>query len=1108
MRHRVALALGLLLSVLPAAAEEITGTILGTVQDAQNKVVPNVTITLLNTDKNVVVRTVQTNDQGQYSAPLLPIGHYTVTAEVQGFRKAERTHIELNVNDRLTVNFTLEVGSVTEVVTVQAEALQVDLQTPTAAGLISGTQIRELSLNNRNYIQLVALMPGVSTGFSSDQPEIGVTSPTGLSNQVNLAINGNRPTQNNWTIDGADNVDRGANLTLLNFPSVDAIAEFKVLRGQYDPEFGRSSSGEINVITRGGGSQFHGGIYEFFRNDVLNGNNFFNNAAGIARPALRYNDFGGTFSGPIYKKKTFFFFSEEARRVKTFTTFIGTVPSLAERAGTFTTPVCTRSSGTTCLATATQITNINPAAAAYIKDIFSKLPQPQDLTLDKLTSIGQNTFNHRQEVIRIDHVFGPRFSVFGRFINDSIPTVEPRGLFTGSGLPAVATTKTNAPGRNFTTRVTMTISPTALNELGYAYSYGAVVSDPTGLGSSSASPDVGSAVRLPLTSTISRVPDIAFIRNSGLFGFGPYRDFNRNHNVFDNLTRTLGRHTVKIGFTYHRYQKSENAAKGNNGSFGFADTPRPSGTPNFRQEWANFLLGNVSTFRQNSLDFRAEIRQRQLEGFAQDEFRVLSNLTLTYGVRYSYFGPAVDALGHATTFDPSYFDPSQAPQINQANGLLVSGTGVPLNGVVIGGVNSKLGKAVANHDNLDFAPRVGFAWDPFKTGKTSIRAGYGIFFDAPAINSLEQFQASNPPFVQNITISNTTLDNPGIVAPNLNLVPPFLGGPSADWRQPYSEQWSLDIQRELWKGMLLDVGYYGNVGRHLIGVVDINEPRPGAVLTAPFSPAITTPVPSGTQTQRLNFIRPFRGYDAINLFKTIFTSNYHSLQVSAQKRFRGNSLLAINYTYSHGLTTAQSDFRAPENSYDIQAEYGAAQFDRRHIFNADFVYELPWFRSQEGFAGHLLGGWEFSGIVYVYSGLPLTVTASLDPAGQGVRDPNSFAGGRPDKSGNPNSNAPHTVAQWFNTSVFAPVPSGQGRPGNSARGSVRGPGAQRWDLSLFKNIRFTESWRLQFRAEAINVFNHTNFDGVGTSSTVSSTFGQVLSARDPRVMQLALKLSF
>ncbi len=1100
-----------------AHAQEITGTIVGTVQDAQNRVTPGATITLTNTDKGIVVSTVKTNDRGDYVAALLPIGHYSVTAELAGFKQAVRSGVELNVNDHLTINFTLEVGSKEEVVTVQADALQVDLQTPTAAGLISGTQVRELALNNRNYVQLVALMPGVSTGFASDQIEIGVTSFTGLSNQVNVSINGNRPTQNNWTVDGADNVDRGANLTLLTNPSVDSIAEFKVLRGQYNPEFGRSSSGEISVITRSGESKFHGGVYEFFRNDVLNGNNFFNNRNAIARPPLRYNDFGGTIGGPLYipghynsdRKKTFFFFSEEVRRIKTFSTFSGTVPSIAERSGTFPTPVCTavNPSGA-CTAQSTQIAAINPGAAAYIKDIFSKLPQPQNLATDLLTSVGQNTFNHRQETVRIDHIFNSKLSFFGRFTNDSIPTIEPGGLFTGSSLPGVATTSTNSPGRSFTIRATMTFSPTLINEPGYAYSYGAVVSEPSGLGASANSPDVGAAVTLPFKSTIVRVPDLNFSDNSGLFGFGPYRDFNRNHNFFDTLTWIFGRHAMKFGFTYHRYQKSENHAAGNNGSFSFSDSPAPAGTALFRQEWANFLLGNVSSFTQTSVDFHAEIRQNQTELFAQDEFRLLPNLTLTYGIRYSIFGQPTDAGGQATSFDPALFNSAKAPTISFANGQITSAAGSfdPLNGVIIGGKNSPFGNAVANQSARLFAPRIGFAWDPFKTGKTSIRAGYGIFYDSPAVDSIEQFQFSNPPFVQNINISNTTLNNPGSVAPNLNLLPPFLGGPATDWRQPYTQQWSLDIQRQLWGGIILDTGYYGNVGTHLIGVVDINEPHPGDAVAA----GIVAPgqaVGAGLPTQRLNFVRPFKGYDAINLFKTIFTSNYNSLQVSAQKRFRGISEISVNYTYSHGLTTSQSDFRTPQNTYNIAAEYGSAQFDRRHVFNVNFIYELPWLRSQQGVEGHVLGGWEFAGIIYAYSGLPLTVTAARDPAGLGLRDPNSFAGGRPNQIGNPNSGAPHTIAQWFNTSAFVLVPTGVNVPGTASRGAVRGPGAQRWDLSLFKNTRILEGLTLQFRAEAINVFNHTNFNGVTTSRT-SGTYGQVTSSRDPRIMQLALKLNF
>jgi len=269
----------------PVAAQEITGSVFGTVMDKSGAIVSGATVTIENADQNdTVIRVVTANDQGDFVAQFLPIGHYTIVAEAKGFKKAERRGVTLNVNDKLTLNFTLEPGAVTETVTVEADASPIELQTATASGLITGTEIRELAINTRNYEQLVALTPGVSTGLASDQLYVGVTNPTGLSNQINFSVNGGRPTQNNWSVDGADNVDRGANLTLLTYPSVDSIEEFRVVRGQYDAEYGRSSSGQINVITRSGTSAFHGSLYEFFRNDLLNANSFFNNRSSISRP--------------------------------------------------------------------------------------------------------------------------------------------------------------------------------------------------------------------------------------------------------------------------------------------------------------------------------------------------------------------------------------------------------------------------------------------------------------------------------------------------------------------------------------------------------------------------------------------------------------------------------------------------------------------------------------------------------------------------------------------------------------------------------------------------------------------------------------------------------
>jgi len=1097
-----------------AFGQEITGSIVGTVTDRSGAVVAGATVTIENADKNdVVIRILTTNDKGEYVAPFLPIGHYTLITQAQGFRKIERHGLTLNVNDNLTVNFSLEPGAVTDAITVLAEASPVELQTATASGLISGTQIRELAINTRNYEQLVALTPGVSTNLASDQLYVGVSSPTGLSNQINFSVNGGRPTQNNWTVDGADNVDRGANLTLLTYPSVDSIEEFRVIRGQYDAEYGRSSSGQINVITRSGTSAFHGSLYEFFRNDVFNANSFFNNRSSISRPPLRYNDFGGTFGGPIFipnvynseKKKTFFFFSEEVRRVLTYSTFDPILPSQANLNGTFRTPVCLN---TSCSQTGTQISpaQFNAGAAAYIKDIYSKLKLPAVENVDGTgvdsPFVARNTFNLHQEILKIDHIFSPKFALMGRFENDTIPTIEPGGLFTGSALPGVATTSTNSPGRQFTIRATSTFSPSLVNEAGYNYSYGGVTSDPTGLGAAKNSPDVITAITLPFAAQVPRVPNLSFNDSEGLFGFGSYRDFNRNHNFFDNISYTHGRHTFRIGFQFNAYQKSENAGGGNEGTFSFDDT-NPSGNATLDQEWANFLLGNVTSFGQTNVDFRAEIRQKQWEIFGQDTYRVKPNLTLTLGVRYSRFNQPTDAKGHATGFDASLFDKTKAPQID-SSGLLVPNTGTALNGVIVGGISSPFGDEVARHDTKDFAPRIGVAWDPFKTGKTSVRAGYGIFYDSPSVGTQENGEFSNPPFAQNITISTTVLNKPGSVVANVNLLPPALTVQQSDWKQPYVQEWSLDVQREVWHKWFVDAGYFGNKGSRLVGVIDINEPRPLAYVAA----GITAPI-NDARTQLLNRVRPFLGYDAINVFSSRFDSNYHAMQVSVQKRFTGNSLISMNYTYSHGITNAQSDFRTPQNSYDLAAERGESALDRRQVFNVSYIYELPFYKSQSAFTGHVLGGWEVSGIVNAYTGLPLTVTGGrrIDPAGLGLLDPNSFAGRRPDQVSDPNNGAPHTFSQWFNTAAFVNPPNAAGPPGNSRRGAVRGPGLQRWDISLFKNTKIREHTSLQFRAEAFNIFNHTNFYGIRLTRQ-SGSFGRVISTRDPRIMQLGLKLYY
>ncbi|HMF97286.1 MAG TPA: carboxypeptidase-like regulatory domain-containing protein [Vicinamibacterales bacterium] len=1077
------LRLGLMLVVAAvssttAAAQETTGTITGTTTDQTGAVLPGVSVTLKNVDTGSV-RTVVTNEAGLYTAALVPIGQYEVTFELQGFQSVTLRNVTLHVNDRLQLDGRLTLGAVAESVDVTAGRTLVQ---PIAAlqSTMTSTQVKELPLNNRNFVQLATLAPGVSSDLAD---EVGV----GLTSTVSISINGARRNAVNWLVDGVSDVDVGSNITLLSTPSLESIEEFKIITNGYQAEWPRSGGGIVNVVTKSGTGRYSGSAYEFLRSDKLNANSFFRNlnadpAINSTPAPLKYNNFGGTVGGPIVPTKMFFFFSEELRRIKRVT------------------PLTASTFDPAWLSDPTNANYVAPALRdPNAVKLLGLYPAPNVTGRTQFLTSSPGIQNTRQEVARVDYDLSPAYRLTGRFSHDNSYTQEPGGLFLGFVVPDVSTTETNVPGQVAAGILRSMHGTNTLNEVQFQFSSNSI---------SDANLAAGRNLRSSLGLTIPEVfpgndlgimPLLAVTGQLSSTGANQlFKIEYRNYTVTDSFTWQHGEHGLKFGGLMTFERKNENAANQTQGNFTFAAGGGHTAFYNFLSGNADGSCDNACTYTEAQRDVTVHLRFNRYEMFAQDSWKPHANLTVDYGVRYSLYPPVTDANGTLTNFLPSRFDPARAPTCANATcSTIVAGTGDPLNGIIVAGQNSPFGDAVYAFDKGNIQPRVGVTWDPASTGRTIYRGSYGVYYDQALVGIFEQNAFTNPPFVATTTILDTRLSNPGAGTTSTTIGVPALIGNGDDFKTPRTQQWNVGVQQQLYARGALDVSYVGAHGDHLIRPIDINYPQPADVL----------------RLGSVNLARPYLGYGAITLRTTTARSNYWGVLTSLRHDGGAAGSLTLNYTLSRNRTDASNDRDAidlPQNPLDLEAEYADARTDRRHIFTANYVYNIPFMKdSPNALVKGILAGWQIAGITTLNSGQPIPRISE---------NTNGFLrGGRPNLVADPAAGQQTANLFWFDPNAYAPA--ADGTFGNSGRAEFRQPGRNQTDLSISKNWTFNRTQRIQFRADAINAFNHTQWladpqaSGLDNTCTVSlttcntpaDTFGQILATRAPREIQVGLK---
>lgn len=1128
-----------------ALAQFITSSMSGVVQDASGAGIPDaqVTLTQVTTGQQ---RTTVTGSSGTFVYTALEAGEYFLTVAKNGFKTAEKKNVVLETGQRYPAGtIVLEVGTLSEVISVSAKSAVVETQSGERSLSISTSQLQNLSNMGRDFKTLVALVPGVVNQTNPGQPGA----------RVNFNALGMRNTTNNITVDGTP-------ITSPDYPaehsvnlSQDSIEELKILTSNYQAEYGRLSGANMEVVIKSGTKDFHGLGSYFKRHEQFNAMNFFDNRDGRAKPRYRYSTWTYNLGGPIYipgkfntdKSKLFFFFNQEFWPSKGASIQRVNVPTELERQGDFSRSfdlnrklITVRDPVTKQPYQGNKIPQSQLDASGLA--LLNAFPQPN--FFDRNISGGNYNFVStfpttsmvRYDTVKIDYNINS-----SNFL--AVSYTGTRGSSTGTGRANWPQLPENGSSldQTYSLRYTHVFSPTILNEFhfGWTQSYFDTKSpedalarnqrDTAGFTAGQLFPEANPLNLLPWANfgaagTPGGVPGTP--ANLNYLDRYPFTSYLKNNLISDRLSIIRGSHNLKFGISFERNSRE----MGTQGGFAFGsldfisnpNNPLDTGYP-----YANAAAGVFNSYTESSARPWTIALSGITEAFAQDTWRVTKRLTLDLGARISYFVPMYDKNDLLSGFQPWTYDPSNAVQLIQpgrnasgkrvginpvngqeypaaAIGAIAEGSGNTFNGLVVAGQNG-VPRALTSTQGFRVAPRFGFAYDVFGNGKTAIRGGFGIFFNRDSMDSTYKPFSGLPPNVVTPTVQYGTLST--LLSSSSLLFPNNVSGRFLSESIPHAMNFSLAVQQDIGLSTVLDIAYVGALGQNLYWRRDINPVPAGANFQPDnMDPTTNTALPAA-------FLRPITGYGSIFMIEPGASSNYHSLQVSARRRFTRGLEFGLAWTYSKAMDYVDNDTQGPNPLIPIREwDYGFSGFDRTHVVKINFVYELPKLTNGYRLVRGALNGWQAAGILTFQSGAPMTVTWSRTSAIDITGTPSLNA--RVDVIGDPTLPADErTFNQAFRTDVFR-LPE-VGTFGNAGRWLFRGPGVNNWDLSVMKNFRIAERVNSQFRIEMYNAFNHTQFTNINTAARfdtagnqVNTQFGQYSTAAPARIMQLALRFAF